>query len=496
MSSSARSERSATKPVPLPQRLAALSKEQLVKLVTTMLERCPDLNWVLDTLPGAMDSAAGDALFDKFYGMAQDLIPEEMAWRHTWEIGLKLDRMLDIAADFEASGNPAGSVALFRALLQATLESYDYFHDEGEITDVIRQCGEGIAAKLAVFPPGDRSRGILLDALFRVLEFDVRMGGLGAADSIPQAIVDAVTGPERQEFAARVRYLLGDRDEEYSEYRRAHVGGLLLELEASDMDDESCLRICRETGRHGDLVDRLLVLGRRTEAVTAAKAIENDYRLLELADVFALHGETEAFETLLAARVDTTDDTRVWEWLGERYRSTSRFAPALDMARRAFGKRPNLSRYAVVQDIASAAGNWDEVRAELLRALAEEGNTSTLVDIHLHDGDIWAAIQLLEQDRIQGRYVWRGKQLQVAHAAATDYPLEAVVLYQREAAGLIRQRNRPAYAEAAQHLLAVRRLLLENDRKDTWDQHFAALLAEVKSLPACKDEMRKAKLIP
>jgi hypothetical protein len=456
------------------------------------------LNWVLDTLPGAADSAAGDALFDKFYGMAQNLIPEEMAWRHTWEIGLRLSRMLDIAADFEASGNPVGSVALFRALLQATLESYDYFHDEGEITEVIRQCGEGIAAKLAVFPPGDRSRGILLDALFRVLEFDVRMGGLGVADSIPRAIVDAVTGQERQEFAARLRHLLGDRDEKYSEYRRAHVGGLLLELEEPDLDDEAYLRICRETSRHGDLVDRLLQLGRRDEATVAAGSIESDYHLLELAGIYARHGETEAFETLLAARADTTDDTRVWEWLGEHYRAADRLPQAVDMALRVFRKKPVLAHYAAVRDTATAAVCWDGVRAELLRELADAPNPEVLIDIHLDEKDVPAALRIVDQTRARngGFSPWWGKQIQVALAAEAEYPLEAVAIYLHTVDGLMRLRGRAVYAEAARHLAAARHLMCANGQAQAWNQYFANLLLQVKSLPACRDEMRKAKLIP
>jgi len=482
------------KPAPLPQRLAALSKEQLVKLVATMLERCPELSWLLDTLPGAAVADDGDALFNKFYGMALNIVPDEMVLGRTSEVVNELDGMLEIAAKLEASGNPAGSVALFRAVLQAALEYYDDFHDEGGISEVIDQCAEGLVVKLGTFPPDAPSRGPLLLALFRALEFDVRVGGIGVADSVPQAILDAATEPERKEFAARVRHLLDNLDEPYSEYRRHRIGGLLLELEGPDLDDETYLRLCRETNRHGNLVDRLLQLGRRGEATAEAEDIQSDYDLLALADTFARHGRTETFAKLLEARMDTTEDARVWEWLGKHYRAAGRLPQAIDMTRRMLRKKPCLAYFSAVRDAATDAECWDGVRAELLDELAEEGKTSTLIDIHLDEGDIMTAIPLLEQVRAQGRYMWQNKRVQVARAAEADYPLEAVALYRREASALIRQRGRKTYAAAARHLITVRRLLRENGQAKTWQQCFAAFQAEVKSLPACKDEMRKAGL--
>ena len=41
------------------------------------------------------------------------------------------------------------------------------------------------------------------------------------------------------------------------EYQRRAIGSFLLDLEADELDDEAYLRLCRETGRAVELVDRL-----------------------------------------------------------------------------------------------------------------------------------------------------------------------------------------------------------------------------------------------
>ena len=77
-------------------------------------------------------------------------------------------------------------------------------------------------------------------------------------------------------------------DQDFSTgWRRETFGGLLLNLEEDTLDDETYLRICRETGRTGDVVERLLTLGRVDEARREV-AQTSDYALLELVDVFSL----------------------------------------------------------------------------------------------------------------------------------------------------------------------------------------------------------------
>lgn len=480
----------------LQQRLKALSKEQLAKVIATMLEHSPELEWALNTVNVTGNPGDANALFNRFYQMALDVVPNDMDWGATAQVACGLERLLDIATEFEAAGNPVGAAALYHGVLTATLECYHFLHDEGDISSIILDCTHGIASNLGDPDPDSQHRHDLLDGLFPVLALDTEMGGIGLSDPIPTLLADHATEEERSDFAGHIRKLLASKGESqedtFSEYRRAHLGRLLLELETGAMDDEAYLAVCRETGRHHDLVDRLLDLKRCDEAVAAARELDSDYRLLTLAEVFIRHDAVKTFEHLLEARSDTTSDTRVWEWLGERYRATGRVRQALDMAKRAFYSRPSLDRYINVRDIATEAGCREEARAELLRELASNDHGDVLIDVRLDENDVPAALQLLEHHRTKGGYRRRHKELEVAAAAENDYPLEAVKIYQRKVSGLINQRGRNSYAEAARHAATIRRLLHDAGQEASWHNYINALKTRMKSLPACKDEMHKA----
>jgi hypothetical protein len=67
------------------------------------------------------------------------------------------------------------------------------------------------------------------------------------------------------------------------DWRRAAYGGILLMLADDDLDDESYLTVCRQTGQESDLVERLLTLDRVDEAVAEAQQA-TDYVLPDSAN--------------------------------------------------------------------------------------------------------------------------------------------------------------------------------------------------------------------
>lgn len=64
----------------------------------------------------------------------------------------------------------------------------------------------------------------------------------------------------------------------------AHFRGALSET----VDDEQFIEMCRRSNLLQSLVERLLALDRRQDAITDAQGAR-DYELLELADVFVRH---------------------------------------------------------------------------------------------------------------------------------------------------------------------------------------------------------------
>src|SRR2546421_12736068 len=98
------------------------------------------------------------------------------------------------------------------------------------------------------------------------------------------------------------------------QFHRQWYGSFLLELEAGKLDDEAYLRMCKETDRIHDMVNRLLDLGRVDEAVKEAEHV-SDYDLLSMGDIFVRYGHEAIAERMIRERSRRSDDTRLLEWL-------------------------------------------------------------------------------------------------------------------------------------------------------------------------------------
>ena len=107
---------------------------------------------------------------------------------------------------------------------------------------------------------------------------------------------------ERQTIAEWIREALADEEQEITVSERQAYGSFWLDLQKESLDDETYLRICRETGRTSDLNDRLLTLGRIDEAAREAQQVD-DTTLLGLVDLFIQHGQDSEAERLMRARI-------------------------------------------------------------------------------------------------------------------------------------------------------------------------------------------------
>ena len=117
----------------------------------------------------------------------------------------------------------------------------------------------------------------ILQVLFSVYQWDtIKLGGVGAADCAPEILTSKTTSEERVEIVKWAREIMPKGDSWSDGYHRETLGRLLLDLEADILDDETYLKIRRETGRLTDLIDRLLQLKRVDEAIYAPVRIPTD----------------------------------------------------------------------------------------------------------------------------------------------------------------------------------------------------------------------------
>jgi hypothetical protein len=294
-------------------------------------------------------------------------------------------------------------------------EEEGYYPEEEGLDELVGECIEELGNCLADKQADRVAREKIIEVLFDIYQHDLHAGNsFGFTTSASEQLVKYTTPLERQTIAAWIRDVLTDEEEEVSSSQRKAYGKFLLDLEKDTLDDETYLRICRETGRTSDLIDRLLTLGRIDEAAKETQHVD-DYALLGLADLFVQHGQNAVAERLVRARIsapirptyptvgiilhspvvkagEERPDWRVLEWLQKYYQTRGNHDAELEIVETLFRTQPFLRRYQELHDLARQLGRWETVRPELLAFLEQAQNTTLLIQIALDEGQIDRAL--------------------------------------------------------------------------------------------------------
>jgi uncharacterized Zn finger protein len=476
----------------LDQALGRRSKEELIALIKQMLRRQPDLELLLDMpLPGA--APAGTAVSPDAYRRQAEAAfhgQDGYEWGAASAIADDLLAVKEVGDEFLRREDHAGAAAVYEGILAAVRDNYQTVHDEeGDLHVVVGDCSEGLGKCLDAETDPAR-REAILRALFEVVRFDIDQGGIGLSDRAPD-LEEHATQAERRTLASWVRQAMADA----RDWSRETLGGWLLDLEADTLDDEAFLRVCRETGRTHDLVDRLLQLGRLEEAVREAERA-SDWELLSMADLFVSRRHGDVAERLVRERSRKSHDTNLLEWLKKRAIEHKDSAAALGLADTVFRAQPSLERYKEIRKLARKVGRWDALRPRLLEFLQDERHAYVLIPVYLDEGEIGRALEAVKPERpsAYGYGYGYGMALEVAKAAEKARPQAALEIYRRQAEGLIDQRGRGAYQEACKFLKKVRDLYQRLDEGAAWTRYVGRLREQHRSLRALQEELTKARL--
>lgn len=491
------------------------SKEELIVLVKQMLRQEPDLDALLEMpLPAAgaitPDGQPAPVDAEAFRRQAEAAFhPTRSSRRGRYyddyddgpypdDAVAKLDALVEMGGDFERQGAFAAAAAVYEAVSSVALDHYEEYNSEDEFDLPIATCVEGLGRCLEGTPQGDPAREQILRALLAVYRFDVDFGGVGLSDEVPDLLVEKTTPDERAAIAGWVRDILPAGSDWSANWHRQTYGDLLLSLEEDTMDDETFLRVCRETGRTGDLVDRLLSLGRVDEAMSAAEGV-TDYEALALADLFVRHGHGATGEAIMRERAAKTDDPRVLDWLKGRYVERGDIGAALEVLTKRFRMQPTLEGYREARALATRRDRWEPLRPQLRMFLREARHNYLLIDIYLDEGEIDNALHALDALKDGGAYAYGygygdNIALKIARAAEKTHPYAAIDIYQKQAERLIANRGRDNYNTAAGLLAQARMLYERQGQGETWQAYIAGLREGNRTLRALKEELDRAGL--
>src|SRR5579884_541737 len=313
--------------------LEARSKGELIALIKQMLLREPDLEVLLETplpVPGERRPPV-DAEIYRRQAAAAFRYPEYDDYDAGGSVAAELDPIVAIAQGFADQGDAVSAYRVYESVLSEVCENYESFQDEeGELAGVAQGCVEGLGRCLDLTKNDPTTREAILRALLDAYHSDLVCGGVGLADAAPELIEQRTSPDERRMVARWVRELIGKDGPGRSDWTRQALGGFLLDLELETLDDDEYIRICRESGRTRDLVQRLLDLGRLDEAIVAIRDQQN-YAVLGMAAIFEAHGHGDAIEKILVDRSRQRDDVDVLTWLMQRSEARGDDWPAVSL---------------------------------------------------------------------------------------------------------------------------------------------------------------------
>jgi hypothetical protein len=454
-----------------------------------MLRREPDLESLLE-LPLPMAGRAPGPVNPEVYRRQAEAAFHRAGyeWGAASQVADELLTLKELGDGFLARQDAGSAAAVYQGIVAAVLAHHASLHDEpGDLHTVISACVRGLEQCWVTLQADPTQRAAILRLYYEILEYDVEQGGIGLSDCLPD-LVERATPEERRTLAGWVRADMSRADG----WQREHLGGLLLNLEAETLDPEAYLRICRETGRRHDLVERLLQLDRLDEALRELEAA-SDWELLNLADLLVRKRHPEEAERLVRARSVRSKDVRLQEWLQKRALQRKDTAAALEIARAIFAQQPSLRLYEEIRTLARKRQSWDELRPRLLAPMRKSRTTYVLVPILLEEGEIDEALDVVKREP-QYFYGEDSLGLAVAKAAETTRPEAALKIYRGDAEALINQRGRGSYAAACRLLKKVRELHKKLGEEEAWRRYVSKLREQHRGLRALQEEMTKAGL--
>lgn len=347
------------------------SPAELIALIRKMVVRYPDLEVLLDLptpeVAGTHQPVDAETIRRHVASAFQYGGDDE---RGTAYNGWMLHDLIEVGDTYTEHEDWPSAAIVYQLVAEGVLEHYHTYVDhEGNLGGFVNDCGIGLGYCLAQ-TKADLQRESILRALFEIYHWDVQAGGLGIGDQVPGIILEQVTPRERQTVAQWIQEALASSGTDAHEFRRQAYGGFLLPLQGDHVDDESYLRLCRETARWQELVAKLLTLGRENEALSVAAQVD-DFYLPRLADSFVAQGYADQIKTLLYERAQTTSSPnhQFYWWLKKHAQEEGDCAEELSLQEILFWKHPTVEGYQELHALAEPLGRWDDLRSDVLARL-------------------------------------------------------------------------------------------------------------------------------
>jgi len=490
-------------------------KSELISLVKRMLDRYPDLEYLL-----LMVSKEETLVNPQVHRRRVDMVFRGVRddWEDITDVTGGLWEIVETGDTFAEKQDYANASAVYDAVISGLIEQYDVYSEgdeDGELSEIVTECVDGLRRCLEAVKENEALRTQILRTLFTMYCYELEAGGIGFGEDAPDVMIENSTTDERLMIVGWVYHAIAEMkqkkphvtyqshyynsfsfDEEVSStgnYGLQSLGNFLLDLQEETLDNEASVRICLETSRVYDAVERLLKLGRVDEAVGATKQAD-DYELMRIADLFVESGQEAEAARFMRQRVWKSRNTRLLEWVEKHAKSEHDSEDAFNEARAQFQEYSTFEAYKAIRLLATQSGHWEKTRPELLAVLKAKRLHEVLVQVAFDEDDTDEMMKVIQAVGSPVSSSTSSNILALVEAAEEREPEGALHFYQRYAAYLIGGRNRPAYEQATRVLLRIRTLYEKLGMNENWTRYLMKLREQSKTLKVFRDILSAAGL--
>ncbi|MFO0660809.1 MAG: SWIM zinc finger family protein [Polyangiaceae bacterium] len=467
--------------------LARRTRDDLVSLIRKIVQVHPSAE---DLIVAPISEGPPSITPDRARARASAVLDAFASGASAARIAANLQRLIANAAQARAAGDPLTAGATYEAISAEVLRRYDALSDPtGALTDVLRACADG-AAKCLEGVDSPHARAAALRALFVLFEIDLFHGDSRVSE---ERLLHATRPDDRSLVASWARTAIAS-----IEPVRRSCGKLLARLEGDSLDEQGLTSLLRDTEQHVELTKFLLARGRTVEAANEATQL-TESELLEVAPTFEAEGADDLIEGIIAARAARSRRVELLLWWRDKHEQRVDAAGALRIGEMIFSREPTLARYRELRARAAEQGGWAELRARLLAMLNTAAHEPLLIDVLIDDGELDAAIERVRHQPRQhgfghGLFTPDHLSIRVAEAASESRPDVAIELYERHVEGLIEQRGRHSYAEAARVLVKAKQVAARAHNEERVTAIVSRLRSENAHLRALHEELDAAGL--
>lgn len=484
--------------------LMSRNKEDLVDIIMLMVTRYPDLQDIVDH-PTPNEIATGVVPLDtlNFRKQLRDAFGSydyDDYYSHDYASPARsMNQVSSVADNLAQRGDWLNAAAVYRTVLEEFSEMDDGFfdpHDDGifsslyNITSALERC-----LAQSVVKDNDEERLAILNALLGVFIWDMKMGGYGLSDDVPELILQYI---QREDIVPIRKRIEQARDGLKRDWGAETYQAFLIDLDMlDDVDPEVILANLNAQGMDHLLTAKLLELGRLDESLEVIRENMHDpHEHRRALDLLIKYGHQTSALPLSEEILAKSYDYRLADWLIGQYKASDNKEGSLRWQKRQMQERPNIQDYGELKTTAQALNQWEDLRPQIIRDLQAGENYELLTHIYLHDEEwnlAWETLPAAEQQHRSSIYQPK-LDIIVAEASRHVMPERALPIYIKYARHYIERRGRSNYQTTADLLKIVQELYDQLGEIETWEKLIANIRAEFKQLPALQDELKKAGL--